>query len=202
MRGKSVFRPFLVREAFNFRSISSTSSSFPLNQNYLISTPKTNSSIPSKPSSNSISAKFNLSSPFSNFSRTFCSVPPPQFKEDSLPVPPNVVPIKSEEEFNTALSKAEGESVPAVFYFTAVWCAPCRYISPVMEELARRNPHVTTNKIDIDEEALASTLKKLNITAVPTVHFFIEGKKKDEVVGADITRIVQTMNKLYMKKND
>ncbi|GMJ13276.1 hypothetical protein HRI_004996800 [Hibiscus trionum] len=111
--------------------------------------------------------------------------------------PENDVPFKTEEEFNTAVSKIEGESVPAVLYFTATWCAPCRFIGPVMDELARRTPEVTIYKMDIDEEGLAGKLKELNITSVPTIHYFKVGKKEDEVVGADATRIVHTMKKHY-----
>ncbi|XWS69211.1 hypothetical protein CRYUN_Cryun04dG0160100 [Craigia yunnanensis] len=203
MRGKSIIRPFLLRQSFNFRSISSSSQT-PLDQNYLISTPKTNSSIPKKPLPVSTPLKLNLSRPFSEYPTHYYS---PYLSEPELPpVTPNVVSVKLEEELDTALSKAEGQSVPAVFYFTATWCAPCRLIAPVMGELARRNPHVTIYKVDIDEEALASKLNTLNITAVPTVHFFKEGKKEVEVVGGDVTRIVQTMKKLYgeeeLKKDD
>ncbi|XVE85278.1 hypothetical protein DITRI_Ditri17bG0078900 [Diplodiscus trichospermus] len=198
MRGNSILRPFLLRHAFNFRSISSSSFSFsprfPMNQNYyLLSTPKSYSSFPKIP------FNFTLSRPFSDSSTAF---PAPPLSDPEAPVPQNVVLVKSEEEFNTGLSKAEGESVPAVFYFTATWCAPCRLIGPVMEEMARRNPHVTVYKMDIDEERLASKLKTLNITAVPTVHFFKEGKKEDEVVGSDVSRIVQTMKKLYQTESN
>ncbi|XVE92180.1 hypothetical protein REPUB_Repub01dG0074800 [Reevesia pubescens] len=213
MRGKSI-----LRQAFNFRSISS-SSRFPLNQNYLISTPKTNSSIPKIPFSVSTPQNLPLSRPFSDSptqsgyrslslsdpsSLSYYS-PSFSFSEpETLPVPDNVVPVNSEEEFDAAITKAEGESLPSVFYFTASWCAPCRLLGPVMEELARRNPQVTTYKMDIEEEALASKMKALNIETVPTVYFFKEGKKDVEVIGADATRVVQTMMKLYegLKKDD
>ncbi|XP_022776293.1 thioredoxin O1, mitochondrial-like isoform X2 [Durio zibethinus] len=185
MRAKSIIRPFLLRHSFNFRSISSFSSSrIPLNLNYLILTPKTNSSVPKNPFPVSTPQNLTLHRPFSDFPYDY--YPSSLSEPEPPPVPENIVPVKSEEEFDAAVSKAEGESVPAVFYFTATWCAPCRFIGPVMDELARRNPHVTTYKMDIDE---------------PTVHFFKEGKKEDEVVGADVTHIVQTMKKLYEKKD-
>ncbi|XWS34598.1 hypothetical protein CRYUN_Cryun21dG0052100 [Craigia yunnanensis] len=260
MRGKSIIRPFLRRHAFNFRSISSSSSSrFPLNQNYLLSIPK-------KPFPVYTLQNLTLSRPFSDSPTGFYSPPlsepktpvppnvvpvkseedfgtvlgkvegestsavpkkrfpvhtpqnqpyfrsrsleesltefyPPPLSEPEPPVPSNVVPVTTEEEFDAALSKAEGESLPAVLYFTATWCVPCRFIGPVMNELARRNPDVTTYKMDIEEEGLASKLKMLNITSVPTVHFFKEGKKEDEVVGGDVAHIVRTMKKLYNMKD-
>ncbi|KAF2568688.1 hypothetical protein F2Q68_00027953 [Brassica cretica] len=68
-----------------------------------------------------------------------------------------VVIVKSEEEFINAMSKAEGGSSPSIFYFTAVWCGPCRFIAPVIEELSKQYPDVTTYKIDIDE--VCSTIR-------------------------------------------
>ncbi|GLT49488.1 hypothetical protein SLA2020_230400 [Shorea laevis] len=111
----------------------------------------------------------------------------------------NVVPIKSEEEFNSALTKAQEESLPSIFYFTAVWCGPCRFISPLIEDLSKKYPHVTTYKIDIDQEGLGSTLGKLNITAVPTLHFFQNGQKESEMVGADIAHLNNIVENLYKK---
>ncbi|CAH8300028.1 unnamed protein product [Eruca vesicaria subsp. sativa] len=108
-----------------------------------------------------------------------------------------VVMVKSEEEFNNAMAKAEGGSSPSVFYFTATWCGPCRFIAPVIEELSKQYPDVTTYKIDIDEGELSNTLSKLSITAVPTLHFFKEGSKKGEMVGADVTKLKDLMEKLY-----
>ncbi|XP_012479176.1 thioredoxin O1, mitochondrial [Gossypium raimondii] len=197
MRGKSILRPFLTCRTFSVRSVSSSSSSSRIlfNQSYIMSTPQANSSIPKTPFPVWTPKNLNLSRPFSDSSPDFFK---PSFMEtEPVPVPENVVPVKSEGEFDAALSKAKDESVPAVFYFTATWCAPCRFIGPVMDELARRTPEVTVYKMDIDEEGLARKLEKLKITAVPTVQYFKEGKQEVEVVGGDATRIIQTMKKLY-----
>ncbi|RVW15757.1 Thioredoxin O1, mitochondrial [Vitis vinifera] len=117
--------------------------------------------------------------------------------------------IKSEEEFNTSLSKhfslvtylfkfiVIDESLPAIFYFTAVWCGPCRFIAPIIAELSEKYPHVTTYKIDIDQDGLENTLRRLNIASVPTLHFFQNGKKAAEIIGADVARLKDTMDKLY-----
>ncbi|KAF3450041.1 hypothetical protein FNV43_RR06120 [Rhamnella rubrinervis] len=110
--------------------------------------------------------------------------------------PSNIVLIKSEEGFKSALSRVQDESLPAIFYFTAVWCGPCRAISPILTELSSHYPHVTTYKIDIDED-LGNTLSLLNISSVPTFHFFQNGKKGAEVIGADVAALKNTMEKLY-----
>lgn len=116
--------------------------------------------------------------------------------------PSKIVPITSEEELNSSLSKVQDESLPAIFYFTAVWCGPCRFISPIIAELSEKYPHVTTYKIDIDQDGLGSTLNKLNITSVPTLHFFKNGKKVSEVIGADVTRLKDNVERLYKQQHD
>ncbi|XP_059437713.1 thioredoxin O2, mitochondrial [Corylus avellana] len=105
--------------------------------------------------------------------------------------------IKSENEFNSTLSKVQDESLPAIFYFTAVWCGPCKLVGPILGVLNNKYPHVTTYKIDIDQEGLGSVLSKLNIASVPTFHFFNNGKKAAEVIGADVIRLKNTMEELY-----
>ncbi|KAL3616690.1 hypothetical protein CASFOL_039084 [Castilleja foliolosa] len=131
-----------------------------------------------------------------NYSRNFSS--------SSSPESSKVVLIESKRELKDSLRKVEDESLPAVFYFTAVWCGPCRLLSPVVSQLAEQYPHVTTYKVDIDMEGLGNALSKLNINSVvivnsrkPTLHFFQNGKKASEVVGADVQRLKDTMESLY-----
>ncbi|CAL1361054.1 unnamed protein product [Linum trigynum] len=111
----------------------------------------------------------------------------------------NVVLIKTEEEFNSSLKDVQDKSLPAVYYFTAVWCGPCKFISPVVTQLSKEYPHVPTYKIDIDQEGLNSVLNRLFITSVPTLHFYQNGKKAAEIVGADVNRLEETMEELYGK---
>ncbi|XP_038988504.1 thioredoxin O, mitochondrial-like isoform X2 [Phoenix dactylifera] len=134
--------------------------------------------------------------------------------------PSNIVLIGSEEALDTALTKVQDEKLPAIFYFTAVWCGPCRFISPIIEEMSQKFPHVTTYKIDIDLEGLGGMLSKLKIYSVvsgrfcstlcsavtmnknvlqPTFHFFQNGQKAAEIVGADATKLKNTMEDLYKK---
>ncbi|OMO60455.1 Thioredoxin-like protein [Corchorus capsularis] len=194
MKGNSVFRPFLLRRSLNFRPFSSSSSSFTIP---LIRNPQTDSSRSENPYPDYARDHPAFADYLSGYPRSF---EPPKFgfeaEMEEPPVPPNVVMVNSDEEFEAALNKTEGESKLAVFYFTKKGCVPCRFIGPVMEELARRNPHVTTYKMDTEAKELAGTVKKLDITTVPTVHFFVDGEKKDEVIGSDVARIVLTTRDL------
>ncbi|XP_075502880.1 thioredoxin O2, mitochondrial-like isoform X1 [Primulina tabacum] len=119
------------------------------------------------------------------------------FSSSSSSDPSNIVSIESKEQFTDSLRKVQDESLPAIFYFTAVWCGPCRLLSPVIGQLSEKYPHVTTYKIDIDKEELGNELSKLNIHSVPTLLFFLNGKKASEVIGADLQRLKDTMEALY-----
>jgi thioredoxin 1 len=67
--------------------------------------------------------------------------------------------------------------------FWAVWCGPCRMIAPTVEELAKEySGRVKVAKVNTDENPdIASRYK---IMGIPTIIFFKDGQKVDQIVGA------------------
>jgi thioredoxin 1 len=67
--------------------------------------------------------------------------------------------------------------------FWAEWCAPCRAITPTLEELVREgNGTVTLAKVNVDDQpALAA---RYGIRSIPTILFVKGGKVLDQVIGA------------------
>lgn len=67
--------------------------------------------------------------------------------------------------------------------FWAVWCGPCRMLAPTVEELAKEYAgKLKVAKVNTDENPdIASRYK---IMGIPTVMFFKNGEKADQVVGA------------------
>ncbi|XP_004503257.2 TPR repeat-containing thioredoxin TDX isoform X2 [Cicer arietinum] len=94
-----------------------------------------------------------------------------------------VIGIHSVGELETKLSAASKTSRLAILYFTATWCGPCRYISPLYTSLAEKYQKVVFLKVDIDEAVDVAARWKVN--SVPTFFFVKNGKEIDSVVGAD-----------------
>lgn len=65
----------------------------------------------------------------------------------------------------------------------AAWCAPCRAIAPVVEQLARDySGKVVFGKLNVDENP--ETAQKFSIMAIPTLLVMKDGKEVDRIVGA------------------
>ncbi len=72
---------------------------------------------------------------------------------------------------------------PVLVDFWADWCAPCRMVAPIVEELANEyDGRVTFAKVDVD--ANAETSLKYGIRSIPTLLVFKGGKPVDQIVGA------------------
>lgn len=65
--------------------------------------------------------------------------------------------------------------------FWAVWCGPCTYMSPILEEIANQRDDIIIAKVNVDEEIELSN--KYNITRIPTMLIFKDGKMKKELIG-------------------
>jgi thioredoxin 1 len=95
--------------------------------------------------------------------------------------------------FETVVSNA---SQPVLVDFWASWCAPCRMLSPVVEEIAGEN--VGKFKVtSVNVEESPRTSEKFGIRSIPTLLFFKAGEKRDQTVGvlgkAEIIRRLQAL---------
>lgn len=66
--------------------------------------------------------------------------------------------------------------------FYATWCGPCRMIAPIVEQLAEKTAgKASVAKLDIDQAQQVTA--SLQITSVPTLILFKDGKEVKRVVG-------------------
>jgi thioredoxin 1 len=85
--------------------------------------------------------------------------------------------IKSMEEFESVVLKSKE---PILVDFFAVWCGPCRALTPIINEI-EMDGIIKTVKVDIDNVREAAI--KLQIMSVPTLIIFANGKPLDMMVG-------------------
>jgi thioredoxin 1 len=64
----------------------------------------------------------------------------------------------------------------------AAWCAPCRAIAPIVDDLAKEySGKVVFGKLNVDENP--ETRDKFGIMAIPTLLVMKDGEEVDRVVG-------------------
>ena len=78
--------------------------------------------------------------------------------------------------------KVEKSSTLTIVDFWAEWCAPCRMLGPIVEQLAEENKgSVNVGKLNVDENPKTAT--KYGIRGIPTLLFFKDGKVQEQIVG-------------------
>ena len=74
-------------------------------------------------------------------------------------------------------------SAPVLVDFWADWCAPCKMIAPIVEQLADEyDGSVRFAKLDVD--ANPKTPMTYGIRGIPTLLIFDDGKPVGQIVGA------------------
>ena len=83
--------------------------------------------------------------------------------------------------------------------FYAPWCAPCKTLAPIIEEVAKEF-NVELIKINVDEEDDLS--EEYGIRSIPTLILEKNGKQVDRIIGlAPKSRIMELINKQKNESN-
>lgn len=73
-------------------------------------------------------------------------------------------------------------AIPAMVDFWAAWCAPCRMIAPILEEIAQEyDGQLKVAKLDVDHNPQVAT--QFGVMSIPTLILFKDGKTVERLMG-------------------
>lgn len=81
--------------------------------------------------------------------------------------------------------------------FWAPWCAPCRMVSPVVDQLAQEYAgRVAFGRLNVDENQ--RTAGQFGVQGIPTLMLFKGGKAVDQLVGAYPKNVIDSRIRMHL----
>jgi thioredoxin 2 len=85
-----------------------------------------------------------------------------------------------------------GTDVPVLVDFYADWCAPCKIMAPVLDDIAHRHAgRLIIGKLDTDLNQASAA--RFGIRGIPTLILFRDGREHGRQVGAVSRAQLETM---------
>jgi len=82
----------------------------------------------------------------------------------------------------TFASEVLSSTQPVLVDYWADWCAPCRQLAPIIEELAGQYDQVKF--VSVDTGVNTAVAASQDVRTLPTVHIFVNGELVDAIVGS------------------
>lgn len=104
-----------------------------------------------------------------------------------------MVTVVTQDNFKTEVLESEK---PVLVDFWAVWCGPCKMLSPVVDQIAGENDDIKVCKIDVDEEGALA--QQFGIMSIPSLLVFKNGEVVDRSVGVQPKDAILAMVKKHV----
>ena len=75
--------------------------------------------------------------------------------------------------------------------FWAPWCAPCRMVVPLVEEIAEERPDIKVGKVNVDEQM--ELANRFGVMSIPTLIVMEDGKILAKSMGAKPKKAILNM---------
>ena len=70
---------------------------------------------------------------------------------------------------------------PVILDFYAVWCGPCKMISPILDEIAEEREDIKVCKINVDEEPELAA--QYQVVSIPSLFVIQDGQVTNQSLG-------------------
>jgi thioredoxin 1 len=82
-----------------------------------------------------------------------------------------------------AFAESIASGTPTLVDFWAEWCAPCRAIAPILQDIAASHgDRLQIRKLNVDENP--DVTQRYGVMSIPTLILFANGEEKARITGA------------------
>ncbi len=75
--------------------------------------------------------------------------------------------------------------------FWAPWCAPCRMVVPIVEQIASERPDILVGKVNVDEQP--ELARRFGVISIPTLLVMQDGEIVSKSIGAKPKQAILNM---------